>query len=105
MVSTSWRRRILAVLRHPQYVCRQFGFTLEAHHASCLDIVDSFLNERPQLLELAFFAAEQAQASGNGFIGIPINAGFNLLFDETSIFRSQLDLGHFDLLLFSNSTD
>jgi hypothetical protein len=84
-------------------MCSHIVGVVEAHNPAGFDIVQPLLNQALQLDEFTLFAAEQAQSGGHDRVGVFVDAVTDEVFHERTIFFSQVDLGHFDLLLFSYS--
>jgi hypothetical protein len=83
---------------------RHFFGTFEGHDPAGIDIVYTLLDEVSELLNLTFFAAEQSQPGGDHVVRAFVSPVFHLLLDEGLVVVTEMDLGHFDLLLFSFST-
>jgi hypothetical protein len=80
---------------------RKLLTTFEMHHPPGFDIINAFLDQAAKLLDFAFVAAKQPQTRRHDFFDILVNAGFQLFLNECLVIVAEMDLGHFDLLLFS----
>jgi hypothetical protein len=82
-------------------VRRQFLAAFKTHHSARFDIVQPFLD---QSLQRFRFFLKLAQTGRNNLVGILVDSGLDLGVDKRPLFLAQMDLGHFDLLLFSYNT-
>jgi hypothetical protein len=83
-------------------LCQIFG-AFECDGASGIYVIDPLLDQMAQFLYLAFFAAKQSQPGRNNVFGVSVSSVCYLLLDEGEVLLAEMDLGHFDLLLFSFS--